>query len=461
MTIIYLGCPASERPETEAILAHAGLAVTWMNAPHAVLGELAVRPVPVVIDLSRGAAALQLAREIRAQYTTALVFAVVDPRRPDLTTEAVLAGSADVFARPLGARRVVNAIERELHHHDPKKRAIPGDLYGHSPAMQDVMALITRASGMRAGVTITGEDGSGRQTVARSIHAASQAHGDDRNSAGAFVSIDCRGHDNGDLGHALFGANGDVNGVEKVSRDSALYQARHGSLYLQNIADIPGRTQARLARLLRDREAVIAETGEIVHLDVRPMAGVDLGIDSAVRGGRIRDALFKKISVVRIEMPSLRQRRDDIPALANFFLREICAEDGVPPKTLSRAALTLLAALPWRGNAEELRSLLSSVVQGIHGGRNLGLEDVLAHVRLDGGSIVFPNGGSLKQARAKFERDYIAAILERNQGRIRDAAMALGIQRTNLYRKMRSLHIKPARTGRASCQRFLRNRRFF
>ena len=223
--------------------------------------------------------------------------------------------------------------------------------------------------------------------------------------------------------------------------DSRLHDALGGTFYLQNVAEAPTRVQARLARVLRDREALLVETGEPISLDIRPMAGVDPGFDSAVQEGRVRDDLFRRLSVIRIDMPPLRSRREDIPALANYFLREICASLRVPPKTLSRPALSLISALPWRGNAVELRTLLESVVTGLAGGRGIGLEDVLAHVRLDGGSVVFSGGGTLKQARARFERDYIAAILEQHHGRISDAAKALGIQRTNLYRKMRSLRV--------------------
>ena len=114
----------------------------------------------------------------------------------------------------------------------------------------------------------------------------------------------------------------------------------------------------------------------------------------------------------------------------------------MPPKTVSRAALSLISALPWPGNAVELRALLEAVVNGLQGGRGIGLEDLLAHVRLDGGSVGVAGGGTLKQARARFEREYIANILEQHHGRISDAAKALGIQRTNLYRKMRSLRVQ-------------------
>ena len=199
--------------------------------------------------------------------------------------------------------------------------------------------------------------------------------------------------------------------------------------------------QGHLARVLREREAVLAETGATVAFDVRMMAGVDPGVDAAVQDGRVRAELFKRLSVIRIDMPPLRNRREDIPALANYFLREICGSRRIPPKTLSRPALSLIAALPWRGNAVELHLMLESIVAGLSGGKGIGLEDVLAHVRLDGGSVVFSNTGTLRQARAHFEGEYIAHVLELHRGRISDAAKALGIQRTNLYRKMRSLHV--------------------
>jgi two-component system nitrogen regulation response regulator NtrX len=264
----------------------------------------------------------------------------------------------------------------------------------------------------------------------------------------AFVTVNCGACDGDELDALLFGSaarqqHGDhaSRGLERVSRHGRLHEALGGTIYLQNIAEAPTRVQARLARLLRDREAVLAETNQSIGFDVRPMAGVDPEFDEAVQEGRVRDDLFRRLSVIRIDMPPLRSRREDIPALANCFLREMCASLRIPPKTLSRSALSLIAALPWRGNAAELRTLLESVVTGLQGGRAIGLEDVLAHVRLGGGSVVFSNGGTLKQARARFEREYITAVLEQHRGRISDAARALGIQRTNLYRKMRSLRV--------------------
>ena len=458
-SVLYLGCPVSERADTEKILASADVSVVWADNVSFALHELRRTDMPVLLDLSRGAGALQVAREIRTERASTLMFAVVDTRRPDLTTEAVLAGVADVFARPLGGRRVANAIDRELAYESRHSSSPSGggngashgdDLYSHSVAMRDVMAVIARAAGMRAGVLIRGEEGTGRQVAARAIHAQQSGNGGPGGMSGGFVAVNCAAHDAEDLDTQLFGTaarNGNGNGdhlsrgLERVSRNSRLFESLGGTLYLQNVAEAPTRVQARLARLLRDREASLTETGDSMNFDIRPMAGVDGSIDSAVQEGRIREDLFRRLSVIRIDMPPLRNRREDIPALANYFLREICAALRVPPKTLSRPALSLIAALPWRGNAIELRTLLETVVTGSQGGRGIALEDLLEHVQLDGGSVVFSNGGTLKQARARFEKEYISAVLEQHHGRISEAAKSLGIQRTNLYRKLRSLRV--------------------
>ena len=426
------------------MLAAGDLSVVWADTCAQALNELERRDMPVLLDLSRDAAPLQIARELRAHRAAPLMFVIVDPRQPDLATEAVLAGVADVFTRPLCGRQVASAIAREQSYGSPPGestgRSPARTLYDQSPAMRDVSASVAKAAGRRSGVLIRGEEGTGRLVTARAIHDASPP------AAGAFVIVDCASYEADQLDAKLFGCaarNGDDNkrGLERVSRHSLFFAARNGTLYLKSVAEAPARVQSRLARLLRDQEAVLAESGETVALDVRPMAGVDGGFDGAVQEGRVRDDLHRRLSATRIDTPPLRSRREDIPALANYFLREICGALRIPPKTLSRPALYLIAALPWRGNAGELRSLLETLVAGGQNGRGIVLEDVLAHVRLDGGSIVHTKGGTLRQARARFEREYIASVLEHHHGRISEAATVLGIQRTNLYRKMRSLRV--------------------
>ena len=445
--IVFLGCPPQERLETEKALGAADVSVVWADSVQLALAELQRRDIPVLLDLSRGAAALQSVRDIRSQRASALLFAVVDSRRPDLTIEAVLAGMADVFARPLSGRRVANAIERELsvdaRHRGVNAQASGDDLYAHSEAMRAVSAVIERASTMRAGVLIRGEDGTGRQLAARAIHTAQNgAHG-------AFVAVNCAAFETEQLDVELFGGAPPGRTTARMVREVWSASAARVACTRPRAAPSTSRispTPPPAFRrgspgVLRDREARLVETGETIGFDVRPMAGVEPGFEASVQDGRVREDLFRRVSAIAFDMPPLRNRREDIPALVNCFVRQICASLGVPPKTLSRPALSLISALPWRGNAPEMRALIKNIVVGLQGGRGIGLDDVLVHVKLDAGSVVFANGGTLKEARARFERDYIVAILEQHHGRISDAARALGIQRTNLYRKMRSLRV--------------------
>ncbi len=446
MQILYIGCPVSERAEAGRLLAAAALDVLWADSTAGALTKLQRRDMPVLLDLSRGAAALRTARDLRLRRARTLMFAVADIERPDLTEEAVVSGVADVFARPLGPSRVLNALEREgAQHRGRRIRPQAGDwddLYCLSPSMREVSARTAHAGRLRAGVVVRGESGTGRRVVARAIHAHQP-------NPARFVAVDCAAFGPDELERELFGASTPGPGAgsdlltrdrEHVSRASRLHDAIGGTCYLGNVTAASARVQARLARVLCRRDALLAETGEPIVMDVRPVAGVDPRFDQAVRDGRVRDDLYRRLSAIRIDMPPLRSRREDIPAIANYFLRGICASRKVAPKTLSRSALSLLAALPWRGNAPELREVLETVA-GSSEETCISLEAVLGSVRLDGGSVASAARRTLRQAHAQFEREYIAAILEQHRGSVSDAARALGIERTNLYRKLRRLRV--------------------
>jgi DNA-binding NtrC family response regulator len=436
--------------EAQRGFAGANLKVVWADTPAQALAELQRRDMTVLLDCSRGAT-LQFARDLRAARPGTVMFALIDTGRPDLATEAVLAGLADILVRPMTARRLTNAIEREQAYRAPDEThapALPGDeVHAHSRAMRSVAVLIARAATAGGGVLVRGEEGTGRSIVARAIHAA-----DTSRTADKFEIVDCAGSDPNQLAAHLFGGKPDdetfvTRELECLGRDSLLYRTNGGTVYFQNVADLPTRLQARLARLLRDREAVLSDTGAVVPFDVRGMASADLDVEAAVQEGRLRDDLYRRLTTHTIDIPALRNRREDIPVIANHLLRGICAARRVSFKVLSRPALSLISALPWRGNATELATLLDTIVAA--GPSGIGLDDVLRHVQLDSGAV-FSEGGTLRQARARFERQYIVAILEQHRGRMTEAARALGIQRTNLYRKMRDLKVTRKRHPRSS-----------
>ena len=202
----------------------------------------------------------------------------------------------------------------------------------------------------------------------------------------------------------------------------------------------------RLARLLRDREAFLIDERAPVDIDIRPIAACDPGIDATLAEGRLRRDLYDRLAGVRIDVPPLRRRREDLPLLAAHLLTQACGREGTSARTFSRSALALLGALPWHGNATELTSLVETLVRA-SSRPVIQLDDVLEHARLEGASNPIEAGVSLKEARARFERDCISAVLVRHQGRMGEAAKALGIQRTNLYRKVRQLKVARALVG--------------
>jgi DNA-binding NtrC family response regulator len=288
---------------------------------------------------------------------------------------------------------------------------------------------------------VSGEPGTGRTLVGRTIH-----HLGCEATSRPFVSDDCAATPQ-ELEQRLFGlvqpapkasAGG---GTEQLGPSGALYQARGGTLLLRNLFDAPARVQVRLARVLRDREAVLVNGKRtLVDLDVQPIATVDLAVEEALNDGRLRRDLFKQVAQVRIDMPALRRRREDIPLLAVQVLRRMCLERNVPVKSFSRSVLQVMMALPWNGNATELKTLLETLI-GTVDGPVIQLEHFLEHASLDGMAEPVEVGATLRDAKARFERDCISAVLMRHHGRVPEAAKALGIQRTNLYRKIRQLYV--------------------
>ncbi len=448
--VVFVDCPPDLRSGMERELGTADLKVIWADSAATAANELRRRgDLPVFVSFSRGVATLKLISELRAHAPNTPLFAVVDADRADLVTEAVLAGVADVLTPDMSGARAALAIERDsaaaVRDASAAGTAGPQDFYRHSPAMREACEAMWRIPATRAGVLIRGERGTGRRVAARALHAAAAS-----TRTGQFVALDCAALEPHQLELELFGIAAraeeeglPARGLERVGRNSRLHAALGGTLYLENIADASTRIQRRLTRVLRDREVVL-EDGSALTLDVRCITSGDDGLAAAVQDGRVEDALYRRLSAARIDLPPLRSRREDIPALANRLLRELCASQQVPLRVFSRSALALFSALPWRGNAAELRDLLQIIVNNsTH--RGISVEEVLAHVRLDTGSVALAHSGTLRQARTRFEHEYIATVLRQHRGRITQAAKTLGIQRTNLYRKMRTLKVAQPR----------------
>jgi DNA-binding NtrC family response regulator len=324
---------------------------------------------------------------------------------------------------------------------DTGARVTPLVLVGASVAARR-LADDLRAASDASCVLLDAEAGLEPIEIAREIHANSRR-------SGVFAALDCGASEPGVVERELFGDQlrrppGDL---ETVSPRSALASARGGTLYLDDLSELSDAAQARLARVVRDGEVRLS--GEACRLGVSLVATTSADLDAEVRDGRMRRDLARHISRERVVVPALRRRAEDIPAMIEVLMAAGCTQAGMPHKSLTQAATTLLSAMPWRGNLVELRHAVARLVAGA-ATEQIRLEDVLAHVRFDGALSPHARAGTLRSARQQFERDYIALVLQHHRGRVGDAARALGIQRTNLYRKARQLGISVARPVHSS-----------
>jgi two-component system nitrogen regulation response regulator NtrX len=218
--------------------------------------------------------------------------------------------------------------------------------------------------------------------------------------------------------------------------------ARGGTLFLRDVAELPAAIQARVARIARDGEVLLE--GVPVPTDLRWVSSASPAVDADVHAHRLRPDLFRRLAAVRIDLPSLRERQEDVGAIASRVLEDVLLDRGLKTRAFTQAALALVAAVTWPGNLAELHAAITRVA-GEPGDHDLQVEHVLPALQLQRAPARFVPTGNLREARLRFERDYISAVLQHHSWRMADAAQTLGIQRPNLYRKARQLGIPVTR----------------
>jgi len=313
------------------------------------------------------------------------------------------------------------------------------ELIGRSAAILRIQELIRRGAALNGGALITAEAGVAVEGVARDLHASGRA-------SGPFVCVYCDAGDAASVDRQLFGnpLPDAANDLEPVGADSRIAAARGGTLYLHNVTELRASAQAQLARIARDGEVRI--DGVPVATALRFIASAQPGVDADVHAHRFRSDLYRRLTAVRIDLPPLRDRADDVPALAVQLLDDACAAGGRAPATFTQAALALFGALTWPGNLEELRGAVERIVADSVGDV-IQIEHILPALHLHRAHSPFVPSGNLREARQRFERDYIASVLQHHDWRMAPAAQALGIQRPNLYRKARQLGIPLVRVS--------------
>jgi two-component system nitrogen regulation response regulator NtrX len=300
--------------------------------------------------------------------------------------------------------------------------------------MRRVYQLVEMAAPTKCRVFISGESGTGKELIARAIHALSPRR------SRPFVELNCAAIPSELIESELFGyTRGAFTGA--VADRKGRFEAAHGgTLLLDEIGDMSLATQSKLLRVLQ--EGVVTPVGSVENrlVDVRILSATSKDLPLEISRGAFREDLYHRINVLTIAVPPLRERGRDVAELAEHFLRLASLENGVPPKRLAPRAVEFLLQLPWPGNVRELRNLMERLVVLVRH-EVVTREDVAGMLQLRGTPPSEDAPVPLRQARARFERQYILERLVANGGNLIRTARDLGIERTNLYRKMRQLGI--------------------
>ena len=402
------------------------------------------RPVAVLLDLRLpDGTGIDVLREFQRQAPGTPVVVISGHGSVAEAVEAMKVGATDFLEKPVSRDRLFQILDRILHPPLPGgetdlEKVADGSRYGmggRSEAMRRIYQLIEMASPTKCRVLIAGESGTGKELIARAIHALSPRR------ERPFIELNCAAIPSELIESEMFGhVKGAFTGAVG-DRKGKFEAATTGTLFLDELGDMSLTTQAKLLRVLQ--EGVVTPVGgaDPRPVDVRIVSATSKNLQEEIARGTFREDLYHRINVLTVAVPPLRNRRDDIPELAEHFLRLASVENDLKPKRLSPRAVDLLVQMPWQGNVRELRNLMERVVVLV-AKDVVGQQEVMDVLQMPGLRAEETNPLPLRQARARFERQYILYRLTANRGNLGNTARELGIERTNLYRKMKQLGIQ-------------------
>jgi DNA-binding NtrC family response regulator len=355
--------------------------------------------------------------------------------------EAVKIGAFDFLEKPFSAERIAVAVKRCLDFSALKERLRLSEarhgqetLIGDSAAIKKVISAALKVARTGASVLISGESGTGKELVANAIH----AHGERK--AMPFVKVNCSAIPENLIESELFGyVKGAFTGAAANKR--GLFEvANRGTIFLDEVADLSLAAQAKILRVVQSGEMQKIGSEEAITVDVRVLSGTHKDLKQQVAARLFREDLYYRLNVVPIRVPSLRERADDIPLLAQFFARRVCEKNNIRHKPIDDEVLSQLKRYPWPGNVRELQNVMERIVT--MSGERISLldipEEIVAVEDLPGSRYA---GSALREFRDKAERDFIVATLKRNLGNISQSAIELGVGRSYLHRRLAVLGI--------------------
>ncbi len=384
---------------------------------------------------------LELLDEVKAEWPDLPVVIISGHGNIETAVAAIKKGAYDFVEKPFQADRLILLIERAIETNrmraeiaDLKRRGNHiSELIGTSNAITELRSAIERIGPTNSRVLISGAAGAGKELVARAIHANSPR------ASGAFVVINAATLAPERVEEELFGIEADGG----TSRRVGVFERAHGgTLYIDEVSEMPRETQSKVLRVLVDQKFNRVGGDTTVEVDVRVVSSSSIDLTAAIREGIFREDLYHRLSVVPLAVPKLSDRREDIPALVDHFMTTSAEGMGVVPKPLSQHNVAVLQAHSWPGNVRQLRNIVERLL--IHG-----TDDVAGVLASDAMSAAGGGGRvaiaeellalPLREARERFERDYLQAQMERFRGNVSRTAGFVGMERSALHRKLKSL----------------------
>lgn len=454
-TILIVDDEESIRKSLKDILGDEGYEVVTAASGREALDMLAeAQPSLALLDIAMpemdGIETLRRFKEARPEMQ---VIMITGHGTIDTAVQTTKMGAYDFIQKPLSLERVTLSVKNGLEEYrlrqenETLRKSIERryEIVGESSAIRSLKQQIGLAGPTNGWVLIHGESGSGKELVARAIHKSS------KRAAGPFVEVNCAAIPQELIESELFGhEKGSFTGATSMKRGK-FELADKGTIFLDEIADMSLATQAKVLRVLEGQEFQRVGGTKTLKTDVRVVAASNKDLAAEIRKGSFREDLFYRLNVIPLDVPPLRERKDDIPVLIRYFLQEFAAEYGQKPKTIDAAALDLFLRHPWNGNVRELRNFIERMMIMVPGPAITAAEvpqpvkrPLVGRPPEDGRTSVghLAEYATLKEARAAFEREYIIRKLRENNGNISKTADEIDVERSNLHRKIKALKIE-------------------
>lgn len=407
-----------------------------------------VRPGAALLDVwLEGMDGITLLRQLRRRFPETGVIMMSGHGTIDTAVKATREGAFDFIEKPFSTDKLLLCLRNLLDLQQTREENTQlrtslvsrYQLIGQSPALRELRETIDRVAPTNARVLIQGENGSGKEMIARNLHVQS------RRSAGPFVALNCAAIPEELIESELFGHERGAFTSAHQQRIGKFEQAQGGTLFLDEIGDMSLNTQAKVLRCLEDQHVVRIGSNQPISIDVRIISASNKDLRSCIDQQQFREDLYYRLNVVPIRVPALRERREDIQALATYFMEQYCREEGIERRLLTSEALEVLQHHDWPGNVRELKNIVERVLV-MSTGVEIRPEQLPDHLRpdsaWDAGQEVPEKCDDLRQAREIFERQFIQRKLDQCEGNVTRAAALMGIDRVSLHKKLRMLGLR-------------------